>query len=221
MKTYTFKTNINCENCVAKISPFLNENSQIQSWKVDTQNPDKILIVESDLTENQVVEIVNKAGFQIKERLDTHTKASFWEDFSVWKRASKNTLNCLIGCSIGDFGVIIYCQTYHPQMSMYMMMILAMTAGLTTSIILETILLKLNEGFNWSQSLNTAFSMSFLSMLAMELSENITDLLLTGGQYHVHQPYYWFALACSLVAGFVVPLPYNYYKLKKYNKACH
>ncbi|MFN3345037.1 MAG: DUF4396 domain-containing protein [Chloroherpetonaceae bacterium] len=28
-------------------------------------------------------------------------------------------------------------------------------------------------------------------------------------------------MGIALLAGFLVPLPYNYWKLKKFNKACH
>jgi copper chaperone len=65
MKQYQFKTNINCGGCVAKVTPFLNENKDIQQWKVDTANPQKILTVETNsLKEEEVKEIVQKAGFK-------------------------------------------------------------------------------------------------------------------------------------------------------------
>lgn len=160
-------------------------------------------------------------NYQISELGYTPSPMVFWEDKGVWKSAGKNTLNCLIGCSIGDFGMMIYLQTYHKHINMYLMMALAMLTGLATSVILETILLKINEKFNWTMALKTAISMSFLSMLAMELAENATDLFLTGGQISTSAPFYWIALTISLLAGFIVPLPYNYYKLKKHGKACH
>ena len=65
MKTYQFKTNINCGGCVAKVTPHLNDNNAIQQWSVDTQNPKKILTVQTEnLSEEAVVSIVNKAGFK-------------------------------------------------------------------------------------------------------------------------------------------------------------
>jgi hypothetical protein len=67
----------------------------------------------------------------------------------------------------------------------------------------------------------TAFSMSFLSMLAMELAANVTDYLLTGGKVAMHQPFYWTALGISLIAGFLAPLPYNYRQFKLHGKTCH
>ena len=145
----------------------------------------------------------------------------FWKDPSSWKRAGKNTFNCLIGCSIGDFSMFFYLQHYHPQLSMWIVMALAMSAGLLTSMILETVLLRLSEGFDWQRALNVAFSMSFISMLAMELTENLVNLALTGGEVSPGTLWFWIALLLSLLAGFLVPLPYNYYQLARHGKACH
>ena len=41
MKTLKFKTNINCGGCVSKVTPFLNNQEGVESWEVDTVNPDK------------------------------------------------------------------------------------------------------------------------------------------------------------------------------------
>jgi cation transport ATPase len=146
---------------------------------------------------------------------------SFWDDFRIWKRASLNTLNCLIGCSIGDFAMIVFLQAYYPGTPMITQMILATIAGLITSVMLETVLLKYREHFSWRFALQTAFAMSFLSMVAMELAMNTTDFMITGGKAAFENPMYWVALAVAMIVGFLVPLPYNYYKLKKFNKACH
>ncbi len=225
METHTLKTNINCGNCVAKVTPFFNENPHIKSWAVDTQNPDKILTIKGQVTENQVIELVTKAGFQVKdlvkETVQSMPKTNFWQDANVWKRASFNTLNCLIGCSIGDFGMIIFLQAYYPHTAMWLTMLLAIIAGLITSILLETAILHYKEKLNWYQSLQMALGMSLISMVAMEIAMNITDFMLTGGKADFHSHTYWLAFGVALIAGFFVPLPYNYFKLKKYNKACH
>jgi len=64
MATLKFKTNINCGNCIRTVTPFLNELDNIESWKVDTENPDKILTAEGDdLTIEEVETAVKKAGF--------------------------------------------------------------------------------------------------------------------------------------------------------------
>lgn len=146
---------------------------------------------------------------------------SFWSDTHVWRIASRNTLNCLIGCMIGDIGVLIYFQVYYPNAPMWLTMVSAMAAGLVTSVLFESTMLKWKEGLTWKAAFFMAFSMSFLSMVGMELAANATDFMLTGGRVALSDPYYWKALAISVVAGFLTPLPYNYWKFKKHGKACH
>ena len=69
MDTYRFKTNINCGNCIRSVTPFLNEVDEIDTWKVDTEDPDKILEVVVDEGGPEMVEkAVIEAGFKI-ERL--------------------------------------------------------------------------------------------------------------------------------------------------------
>lgn len=164
----------------------------------------------------------SSASYQANPRAVPAVRAGgFWRDWAVWKIAARNTRNCLIGCMIGDLGAIIYMQAYYPHVSMWLTISLAMVAGLITSILFEGTILRFKEGFAWPAALRLAFSMSFLSMLGMELAANATDLMLTGGRVPLHDPFFWQALAVSVVAGFLAPLPYNYYKFKKHGLACH
>ena len=67
MSTFQFKTNINCGSCIKSVTPFLNELDNVDTWKVDTENPDKILSVElDDENVSSVVDAVKKAGFNIE-----------------------------------------------------------------------------------------------------------------------------------------------------------
>lgn len=67
VKTMKFKTTINCGGCVASVTPFLNKAEGIKHWEVDTTVKEKILTVNAeDITEQQVMEIVKKAGFKIE-----------------------------------------------------------------------------------------------------------------------------------------------------------
>jgi hypothetical protein len=100
-------------------------------------------------------------------------------------------------------------------------MILAIVAGLITSIALESTILRVREKFNWTLALKTAFSMSFISMIGMEIAMNTTDFMITGGKAAFNTPSYWLALVPAVIAGFLLPLPYNYYKLQKHGKSCH
>lgn len=139
---------------------------------------------------------------------------SFWSDGLVWRRSAYNTMWCLIGCSIGDFGTIMFMQAMNSSLSTLAIMALATINGLLTSICLETILLK-RSGFNWIQALKTAMGMSFISMLAMEISMNLVDWFLAGGAKMI-----WWVIPIMLLAGFLAPWPYNYWRLKKFNKGC-
>ena len=93
-------------------------------------------------------------------------------------------------------------------------MSLAIFNGLLTSIILETIILTRQMAF--TIALKTALGMSLLSMISMEVAMNMTDYMLTGGATLT-----WWVMPIMLVAGFVTPLPYNYWRLKVLGKACH
>ena len=70
METLSFKTNINCNNCIAKVKPFLNQLENIENWQVDINNADKILSVsgEEELNAEEVIEAVQKAGFSIEKQ---------------------------------------------------------------------------------------------------------------------------------------------------------
>ena len=122
---------------------------------------------------------------------------------------------CVVGCSIGDFGTILFFQLTQIPFPILGIMILAVINGLLTSIMLETYIL-MRQQFNFTKALQTAFGMSFISMLSMEISMNVTDYLLTGGAIIV-----WWAIPIMLAVGFVTPWPYNYWRLKKFNQACH
>ena len=68
MKTIEVKTNIMCGSCIAKVTPVLNETFGQDNWKVDTQNPKKILTVSAeDATETDVIKAVEKAGYKAEE----------------------------------------------------------------------------------------------------------------------------------------------------------
>ena len=68
METLKFKTNINCGNCIKSVTPFLNELDEVEFWKVDTENPDKVLEVKIEVgNEKMVVEAVKEAGFKIEK----------------------------------------------------------------------------------------------------------------------------------------------------------
>ena len=146
--------------------------------------------------------------------MSTMTLDISWKVKSTWTQASKNTLWCLLGCSIGDFGTIYFFQITKIAFPMMGIMILAIINGLITSIMLETFILSRQMALNLA--FKTAIGMSLIAMISMEIAMNVTDVLLTGGAMLV-----WWALPFMLLAGFLTPLPYNYWRLQALNKACH
>ena len=138
-----------------------------------------------------------------------------WSCNHTWKKSAENTAWCVLGCSIGDFGTILYFQLTQITFPVLGIMILAIINGLITSIALETYILT-RQNFKLEKAIQTAFGMSFISMISMEVAMNLTDYLLTGGAKLT-----WWVVPIMLVVGFLTPWPYNYYKLKKYNISCH
>ena len=138
-----------------------------------------------------------------------------WSCKHTWKRSAKNTAWCLLGCAIGDLGTILFFQLTKIPFPVLGIMTLAIINGLITSIILETIIL-LRQNLDFSKAFKTALGMSFISMVSMEIAMNLTDVILTGGAI-----LNWWVVPIMLLVGFLTPLPYNYWRLKKYNISCH
>ena len=137
-----------------------------------------------------------------------------WLCNHTWKRSAKNTAWCLLGCAIGDFGTILFFQLTKIPFPILYIMILAIINGLITSIMLETFIL--SRQMDLKNAFKTAIGMSLVSMISMEAAMNIVDVILTGGAMLT-----WWVIPFMLMAGFITPLPYNYFRLKKYGKACH
>ena len=95
-----------------------------------------------------------------------------------------------------------------------MVWIVAMSSGILTSVILETIILWKQLGPK--EAFRTAVGMSMISMLLMEIAMNVVDYGMMGA------PAITLAvLPFTLGAGFLAAWPYNYWRLKKHGKCCH
>ena len=138
-----------------------------------------------------------------------------WTCTNTWKISAKNTVWCLLGCSIGDFGTILFFQLTKISISVLVIMTLAIINGLITSIILETFIL-VRQNLEFRKAFKTALGMSFISMISMEIAMNLTDYFLTGGAVLT-----WWVVPLMLIVGFLTPWPYNYWRLKKYGINCH
>ena len=138
-----------------------------------------------------------------------------WNCKLTWKKSIKNTSWCLLGCSIGDFGTIFFFQITEIAFPILGIMILAIINGLLTSIALETVIL-IRQNFKLRNAIKTALGMSFISMISMEIAMNLVDYLLVGDARLT-----WWVIPFMLTAGFLTPWPYNYWRLKKFDKSCH
>jgi hypothetical protein len=143
------------------------------------------------------------------------TDTFHWGSKHSWRISAKNTMWCVVGCSIGDFGTILFFQLSKIPFPVLGIMTLAIINGLLTSIMLETYIL-MKQKFDFINALKTACGMSFISMVSMEISMNATDYFLTGGAQLT-----WWVVPIMLMVGFLTPWPYNYWRLKKFNQACH
>jgi len=138
-----------------------------------------------------------------------------WSCKNTWKKSAKNTAWCLLGCAIGDLGTILFFQITKIPFPILGIMTLAIINGLITSIILETIIL-IKQNFDFLKALKTAMGMSFISMISMEITMNLTDYFITGGAV-----LNWWIVPIMLAIGFITPWPYNYWRLKKFGVNCH
>jgi hypothetical protein len=170
------------------------------------------------LHQNVSKEIMTSSVQEIGYTVDGESEPFNWTDGPVWRQSAHNTKWCLVGCSIGDFGTIAAFQ-FIPYLdalgwSTMSIMMLAMFNGIMTSIALETIILSAQMALK--EAFRVAIGMSLISMISMEAAMNVVDVVLTGGAKLT----LWVIIP-MLVAGFLTPWPYNYWRLKKYGVACH
>ena len=144
-----------------------------------------------------------------------NTSTFEWSCKHTWKMSAKNTLWCVIGCSIGDFGTILFFQLTEISFPLIGIMFLAIINGLITSIMLETVIL-MKQNFSFFSAIKTASGMSLISMLSMEIMMNLTDYFLTDGAILT-----WWVIPIMMIVGFLTPWPYNYWRLKKFGIKCH
>jgi len=67
MHTIQFKTNIKCDGCIATITPYLNQVTE--NWRVDLENPDKILSIKTEGAVNpkEVISALDHAGYKAEK----------------------------------------------------------------------------------------------------------------------------------------------------------
>jgi hypothetical protein len=145
---------------------------------------------------------------------------AFWACRHTTRRATVNTARCLVGCTVGDLGTLIALQVYCPSLGPEVTVPISCAAGISTSLALESTLLALGKDKMPARvAVRTAFNMSFISMLAMELAENAVEISLTGGTFESAASF--LALVPATAAGFFAAYPYNFYMLRRHGRSCH
>ena len=202
-----------CDGCSSRVRDALQAVSGVSSAEVSHEQGSAV-ISHSGASRENLSSAVRAIGYTV----DGLGEEFHWRDGSVWRQSAHNTKWCLIGCSIGDFGTIAAFQ-FIPYLdglgwSTMSIMLLAIFNGIMTSIALETFILSAQMALK--EAFRVAIGMSLISMVSMEAAMNITDVILTGGAMLT-----WWVIPIMLLAGFITPWPYNYWRLKKYGVACH
>lgn len=202
-----------CDGCSSRVRDALQAVSGVSSAEVSHEQGSAV-ISHSGASRENLSSAVRAIGYTV----DGLGEEFHWRDGSVWRQSAHNTKWCLIGCSIGDFGTIAAFQ-FIPYLdglgwSTMSIMLLAIFNGIMTSIALETFILSAQMALK--EAFRVAIGMSLISMISMEAAMNITDVILTGGAMLT-----WWVVPIMLLAGFITPWPYNYWRLKKYGVACH
>ena len=202
-----------CDGCAGRVRNALEGVSGVSSAEVSHESGSAI-VSHSGVSRDLMTGAVRAIGYTV----DGQAEEFHWRDGSVWRQSAHNTKWCLVGCSIGDFGTIAAFQ-FIPYLdalgwSTMSIMLLAMFNGIMTSIALETFILSAQMALK--EAFRVAIGMSLISMISMEAAMNIVDVVLTGGAKLT----LW-VIVPMLVAGFLTPWPYNYWRLKKYGMACH
>ncbi|GAB3833893.1 copper chaperone [Pontibacter rugosus] len=65
MEVIKFKTNVENEEAISRVAPFLDNEESISRWHIDTESRDKLMSVSgTDLNPQQIENVVKQAGFK-------------------------------------------------------------------------------------------------------------------------------------------------------------
>jgi copper chaperone CopZ len=212
METSSFEVGgMSCGGCVDKLTKALESIDGVKNLEIKVG---KAVISHEGVARVTLSRAIGSVGFTVPD-FD-------WRDGAVWKQSANNTKWCLLGCSIGEFATLAYYQYAGWPMEVaigttlfWFLAALPIINGLITSVVLETYLLMRTQ-MDLGIAFKTAMGMSFIGMIAMEAAMEATDWALTGTM-----GMNWWVIPPMLIAGFLTPWPYNYWRLKKYGKACH
>jgi len=71
MKTIILNSNLHCGHCVRSIKGFLEEITELTSWEVDLNHPDKRIIAQGndELVAQKLIDAIEEAGYEAKEAM--------------------------------------------------------------------------------------------------------------------------------------------------------
>jgi len=144
-----------------------------------------------------------------------------WNDISVWKKSMVATSICLVGCSVGVMGVMLYLVNY-PWMQV---LAVSFFCGLVTCMAFMIAWDMLLHHMKFKDAFRMSYRMSIVSLSIMIIAENVAMLLMSekssGHQMHMNSSHNLPSMAIAMGAGFLLSLPYNYYIAQKHNASCH
>jgi copper chaperone CopZ len=110
--TNTYKVSwMTCIGSQAKVKHLLSTEEGVKNIEISLQTSNVTIEMDQHISTSKLkAALAAYPNYQIGE--EGFHAPSFWVDMSVWKKAGKSTLNCLIRCSIGDFAMITYLQSY-------------------------------------------------------------------------------------------------------------
>lgn len=123
------------------------------------------------------------------------------------------TLHCLTGCAIGEM--------------LGMMIGVGFGLGTWTTVVLSislafffgyllSILPLLRGGIDWKRALKVVLLADTLSILSMEIAENLIMVIIPGAMDSgLSNPLFWVSMTIAFLIGFAVAYPVNAYLLKK------
>ena len=144
-----------------------------------------------------------------------------WLDKIVWKQNLKSTFICFISCSIGMMLTTLYFITIFLAFQFILSLIVSFIISFVYILLSNIIFNQMNYKVAVKNSYNTSFisivimmSISYLLMFLMQPNHSIQTMKVDFSTTLV-------IMLISMVIGFLVALPINYYILRKTGKACH
>src|SRR5579859_5037534 len=118
--THTYSiSGMTCRGCAAAVKKSLTSLAHVKKVEVDLAEGKAEVTMSHHVPLEQLQQSLGGQAYRISERNHSGNghadhgapaktairqgRDHFWKDTGVWTSASFNTLNCLIGCSIGDF----------------------------------------------------------------------------------------------------------------------